>query len=127
MKKFLRLFLIIIFCLITENEIWKNLQFTPNVQTILKVALVITIFEIVLKPIIKILLLPINILTLGSIRIVINTLGLYIASFLIVGFKVNDFTAFNFEINGFFAYLASSLTISFLIYIFNIILYRKKS
>lgn len=127
MKKFLRLFLIIIFCLVTENEIWRNLSFSPNVPTIIKVALVITIFEIILKPIIKILLLPINILTLGSIRIVINTLGLYIAAFLINDFEVNDFTAFNFEISGFFAYLASSLTISFLLYIFNIILYRKKS
>ncbi|MFA5828154.1 MAG: phage holin family protein [Candidatus Shapirobacteria bacterium] len=127
MKRFLRLFLIIIFCLITENEIWKNLSFSPVVPTIIKVALVLTIFELVLKPIIKILLLPINILTLGTIRIVINTLGLYIAIFLISGFQINNFTAFNFKLEGFFAYLASSLTISFLLYIFNIILYRKKS
>jgi len=126
MKKFLRLFLIIIFCLVTENEIWKNLSFSPNISILIKVALVITIFEIILKPIIKILLLPINILTLGTIRIVINTLGLYLAAFLINGFKVNNFIAFNYGLNDFFAYLASSLTISFLIYIFNIILYRKK-
>jgi len=127
MKKFLRLFLIIIFCLVTENEIWKNLSFSPNISTLIKVALVITIFEIILKPIIKILLLPINILTLGTIRIVINTLGLYLAAFLIEGFKVNNFTAFNYQLNDFFAYLISSLTISLLIYIFNIILYRKNN
>ena len=127
MKKFLRMFLIIIFCLITENEIWKNLSFSPNLPSIIRVALVITIFELVLKPIIKILLLPINILTLGTIRIVINTFGLYLAVFLVSGFSVNNFSAFNLEINGFFAYLATSITISFLIYIFNIILYRKNT
>jgi len=126
MKKFLRLFLIIIFCLVTENEIWKNLTFSPNISTLIKVALVITIFETILKPIIKILLLPINILTLGTFRIIINTLGLYIANFLVNGFEVDNFTAFNIEFNGFSAYLVSSLTISFLIYIYNIILYRKK-
>ena len=127
MKKFLRLFLIIIFCLITENEIWRNLTFSPNISTLIKVALVITVFETILKPIIKILLLPINILTLGTVRIITNTLGLYIANFLVNGFEVNNFTAFNIQLNGFFAYLVSSLTISFLIYIYNIILYRKKS
>lgn len=136
MKKFLKFTLLFIFALITENQIWQNLVFDDIPLTIIKVALILSIFELVLKPIVKILLLPINILTLGTIRIVINTLGLYLATFFLADFHLNNifmvstnFAGFQipqFHFVGFLAYLVSSFTLGFLIYIYNLILIKKE-
>ena len=88
MKKILKTTLLISFSLALQNQIWTNLTFSQNILTIIKVAFIMAIFEILLKPIIKILLLPINLLTLGLFRIVINTVGFYLAVFLLSDFQV---------------------------------------
>jgi putative membrane protein len=136
MKKILKYILLFIFALITENQIWHNLTLDNIPLTIIKVALVLAIFELILKPIIKILLLPINFLTLGTIRIVISTLGLYLATFFLEDFHLDDifivqstFQGFKipqFHFTGFLGYLVSSFTLSFLIYIYNRILIKKE-
>ncbi len=136
MKKFLKYTLLFIFALITENQLWHNLTFDNIPLTIIKVALILALFELVLKPIIKILLLPINILTLGTIRIVIATVGLYLATFFLDDFHLDDifsvsttFQGFQipqFHFTGFLGYLVSSFTLSFLIYIYNLILIKKE-
>lgn len=118
MKKILRYTLFLAFALVIENEIWGNLSFSPKIETVIKVALILAIFELILKPIVKILLLPITFLTLGLVRIVINTLGLYLATFLISGFTVNSLSLFQYSLSGFFAYLFTSAIISILLYIF---------
>jgi putative membrane protein len=118
MKKLLRYTLFLAFGLVIENEIWSNLSFSPKIETIIKVALILAIFELILKPILKILLLPVTFLTLGLIRIVINTLGLYLAVFLISGFNVNSLRIFDFSLTGFLAYLFTSTVISTFLYIF---------
>jgi len=135
MKKILRLTLLIIFSLITANQIWQNIYFQNIPLTIIKVAFILSIFEIILKPIIKVLLLPINILTLGTFRIIINTLGLYLVTFLFQDFQINDINSPSFNFWGFqipefhfvnfFAYLITSFTISFILYFFNLILHKK--
>jgi len=136
MKKILRLTLISIFCLITVNQIWQNLLFNDGIITLIKVSLILTVFELFLKPILKILLLPINLLTLGTFRIVINTLGFYLATFLLADFGVKNISnsQFNWQgfsipslnFNGFFAYLVTSATFSIILYLFNKILTKKQ-
>jgi len=118
MKKLLKYTLYLGFALVIQNEIWQNLSFLPKLETIIKVALILAIFELFLKPIVKILLLPITILTMGVIRIVINTLGLYLAEFLIQGFSVNSLKLLNYSLDNFLAYLFTSTVISTLLYIF---------
>jgi putative membrane protein len=118
MKKLLKYILYLSFALVLENEIWANLSFSPKLETIIKVATILAIFELILKPIVKILLLPITFLTLGLVRIVINTLGLYLATFLIPGFTVNSLNLFNYPLSGFLAYLFTSTVISTFLYIF---------
>jgi putative membrane protein len=136
MKKILKFTLLIAFSLTLQNQIWFNLIFSQNVWTIIKVAFILAIFEILLKPIIKILLLPVNILTLGLFRIVINTVGLYLAVFLLADFQINSIhtasfiwqgfsiPAFNFT--GFWTYVVNSTTQNFLLFIFRFILKSKK-
>ncbi|MEI8067812.1 MAG: phage holin family protein [Candidatus Shapirobacteria bacterium] len=136
MKKFLKFALLFTFALATENQIWHNLSFSFVPLTIIKVAIILAIFELLLKPIIRFILIPINILTLGLIRSVIDTLGLYLATFILSDFKINNifmassswqgFQIPKFEFNGIFAFFVSSITISFLIYIYNLILVKKE-
>lgn len=118
MKKLLKYTLYLSLALVIQNELFGNLSLEPRLETILKVALILAVFELILKPILKILLLPVTLLTLGLIRIVINTLGLYLAVFLVNNFQVNSFQILSFNFTGFFAYLATSFIISTLLLIF---------
>ncbi len=136
MKKFLKYTLLISFSLALQNEIWGNLVFAGHSWTIIKVALILTIFELLLKPIIKILLLPINVLTLGLFRIVINTVGFYLAVFLLSDFQVNSihissfiwqgFTVPTLSFIGFWAYVVNSTSQNILLAIFKSIIKPKK-
>ena len=60
-------------------------------KTALLVAVVIGIINITLKPIAKILTLPINLLTFGLFSLVINALVLLLASAVVEGFIVEGF------------------------------------
>ena len=136
MKKILRLTLLFTFSLITTDYIWGNLSFQSIPASIIKTAFVLSIFEIILKPILKVVLFPINFLTLGLFRIIIDTLGLYLAVFLFSDFRLSDIhtlptkwwgislPAFNFV--NFFTYLVTSVTIGLILNFFNFII-RKKS
>lgn len=59
--------------------------------TALVVAIVLGIINAVIKPILIILTLPINILTLGLFTLVINAVIIIITSNLVPGFKVDGF------------------------------------
>ena len=128
MKKILKYILLFTFSLLTANQIWQNLSFQQIPLTIIKVAVILTVFELILKPIIKILLIPINILTLGLFRIVIDTIGLYLAIFFLSDFKVNNIyiSKYDYHVNNFWAYLLSSFTIGTVLYIYNLILRKSK-
>lgn len=59
--------------------------------TALVVALILGVINAVLKPILVILTLPINILTLGLFTLVINALLIMLTSSLVPGFRVESF------------------------------------
>ncbi len=70
-----------------------------NFWVAILVALVLGLINISLKPVLFILTLPINILTLGLFTLVINALSIKIASWLVDGFSiVNFWTALWFSI-----------------------------
>ena len=136
MKKILKFTLLFTFALVTANLIWSNLSFESIPWTIIKTAFILTVFELLLKPILKIILFPINLLTLGLFRIVINTLGLYLAAFLFSDFQVKNIStsaSYFYGLNipqlnftNFWAFLVTSITIGILLNLFNLII-RKKS
>ncbi len=73
-------------------------QYVPGVkvasfQTALLVALFLGIFNAVIKPILIILTLPINILTLGLFTFVINATLLWTDAYFVKGFTISNFTA----------------------------------
>lgn len=71
---------------------------TPGVEvdsffTAFVVSVVLGILNTILKPILVILTLPINVLTLGLFTLVINTVIILVASALVPGFRAQDFLA----------------------------------
>jgi len=122
MKKFFKYALYLGFALVLQQELWGNLTFGNNkIFTIIEAALILAFFELILKPIVKILLLPITIITLGLIRIIINTLGLYLVTFLLPAITVSSLHIYNWNLTGFFAYFATSFFISLFLHIFKIL------
>ena len=57
------------------------------------VAIVLGLLNTFLKPVLQILALPITILTLGLFYFVINVLIIYIATYLVSGFAIDNFIA----------------------------------
>jgi len=127
MKKFIKTLCLISFSLITHNYFSKNLIFNQEIVTLIKVAAVLTIFELILKPILKIILLPINLLTLGLFRVIINVLGLYLAVYLIGDFQVSNINVFGYDFTYFMAYLVTSFIISIILYFYISIFKKEKS
>lgn len=79
--------------------------------------LLLGLFNLLVKPIIKILSLPINILTLGLFNIVINAGMLWMVDLILKGLRVE----------GFWGYIWSSLVISIIsIVVSKIVFFRRK-
>lgn len=121
-KKKLRLFLINFFALWLIARLLAGVQFIGGYQTIALTALVLTLAGFLIKPLVKILLLPINLLTLGAFRWLINVITLWlvtlivpqftITSFLFPGFVWQGFVIPSMDIGTFWVFVLASLIIS---------------
>lgn len=112
MKKLLRTFVLNIIALRIAMLIIDSLNFAGGLKTILLTALALTIFEYLLKPVAKILFLPINVLTLGTLRWIINVIGLYLVTMF-----VNDFSimSYNFPGSNWNGFIIPSINFSILV------------
>jgi len=135
-KKTLRSIILVSLSIYLTKLIWQNINYGNNLTTLLTASLVLTIFEYFLKPILKILLLPISVLTLGIARLFINTLGLYITVYFLDSFTVNNINTASFSwvtvnfppirLNSFAAFFVTTFTINLINNWLKIILEKKK-
>lgn len=100
-KKYLRLFLINSLALWSVGKILAGINFVDGYQTIALTALVLTVANFLIKPLIKLLLLPINLLTLGSFRWLVNVIILWLTTMIIPQFQIVGFQFTGFIYNGF--------------------------
>ncbi len=83
--------------LLLAAALWVTAYLLPGVhiqggfETLLVLAVVIGLINAILKPILKLLTLPITILTLGLFSLVINALLILLASSIVPGFVVDGF------------------------------------
>lgn len=91
MKKILRNWFINLIALRILAEIIVSVEFGEGLKTLALATLVLTLFELFVKPLLKFLLLPINLLTLGLLRWIVNVIGLYTASFLVTSFTISPY------------------------------------
>lgn len=122
MKGLLRHFIAETLALYLISRIFTGMVFDNGYQTLLLTGAVLMIFTIVVKPIINILILPINLVTFGFFKWVTSVIAIYIVALIVPGFHIVSF-AFagfsskwidlpSFSFGGFLAYLAFSFAIS---------------
>ncbi len=103
--------------LVSAVAVFASAYILPGVHvdsflTAVIVAIVLGVLNTFLKPVLVILTLPVNLLTLGLFTIVINIIILYLASYLVPGFKFDGplwafiFSVVLWLVNGFLNKLA---------------------
>lgn len=122
-KKYFRFFLINFFALWLVAYIFTGVSFVGGWQTIALAALILTLLGTLVKPLVKLLLLPVNLITLGAFRWLINVIVLWLVTFIIPQFQIKGFlfeginqqgfTIPSFYVATFWAFVLSSLVISF--------------
>lgn len=90
----------------------------PNVNfndylTLILAGVALTLLEKIVEPILKILFLPINIVTLGLFSSVINVFILWLATYFVPGFNILPMIVMGVHLNQFFTLLLVSVLIGF--------------
>lgn len=101
MKALLRYFLINLVSLWITTEIIQGLSYTGGFRTLLIGAVVFTVINFLLVPLLKVLLLPLNLLTLGVFAWLTNVLALYALTSFLPQFKLMPYYFPGFEFQGF--------------------------
>lgn len=91
MKRILRHFVINSVTIYLVSNIASGLVFDKGIETILMTGLGLTIMSLIAKPIINMLMLPINLITFGIFRWVSAVAVLYLVSLVVPGFKILGF------------------------------------
>ena len=121
MKRFLRSFFIHLFVVWFVANSFGGIDYQHNLQFLALGALALTFADSLLKPLINLLLLPFNLVTLGLFRWISGVVTLYIATTLVRGFSIVPFTYPGFQSNLFilpamtFSPLLAFIVVSFVI------------
>lgn len=101
--------------------LFPNISYNSSI-TLIMAGIVLTLLEKIVRPILKILFLPINVVTLGLFSLVINVLILYLATYFVPGFTIDNVVVFGVALNQFFSLLLASALIGFVQGFFALIL-----
>lgn len=91
MKKLLRHFVISFVSLYLASITAQGLVFSNGLRTLAVASLGLTVVSIFAKPIINILILPLNLVTFGIFRWVSSAIALYLVELLVKDFNVSHF------------------------------------
>lgn len=91
MKHILRAYVIATFSLWAVSSIAQGIVFEVGAETLLLSGVGLTVALLVVKPVINILLLPLNMVTFGLFRWVSSAVALYLVTLVIPGFKIEGF------------------------------------
>lgn len=133
MKKYLRLFLFNLVSIWLVANIAPGVSYGGDYLILIKSAAFLTLVNLLVKPLINLLLLPINLITLGTFRWLANVIALFLVTMAVPQLKISAFTFSGFTYQGFIiptlhlstfwvffaASFIISLTSSFLLWISN--------
>lgn len=91
MKRILRLYTIDTFCLWVTSQVALGMVFTQGYKTLFIAGFGMMMVSIFAKPVINMLLLPLNIVTFGIFRWVSSAIILYLVSLIVKDFKILEF------------------------------------
>ena len=78
-----------------------SLSYNQDLKILLLSATVFSLLNLILRPILKLVMLPINFITLGTISWLIGVFMLYITTYIVPGFTISAFEFVGFSSNGF--------------------------
>lgn len=94
----------------------QGINYAQNPTVLFSAAFILAIFNAFLKPILKVLTLPLNVITLGLFGWLINVFILYLVTLFVPQFQITSFTltlgSITVSFSGFSAYLVIALVIS---------------
>src|SRR3989338_6678224 len=124
MKKPLRHFVINTIALTLLTLILPGVSYSSNVLVLLTAALIFCLVNLVVKLILKIIFLPINLLTFGLAGWLIQVILLYLTTLLVSGFSISSYDIGpavllgiaipKIYFSGIWSYIGSSFVLSFL-------------
>jgi len=102
MKRYLRQFLINSVSLwATKSLLADGVKLSEGLKPLAYTAFVLTVVNLIIRPLIKLLLLPVNLLTLGAFRWLVNVGTLYFVTLIVPELKISGFMFPGFNYNGF--------------------------
>lgn len=84
-----------------------------NTVTLILAGVVLAVLNTFVKPLLKLLVLPINLLTLGLVGWLINLLMIYLAMWLVPGFSISEINLLGMQLNQFWSVVFVSVVMSF--------------
>lgn len=124
MRTLLKNFIIVTISLYLVSEFISGLVFAEGTYTLLLAGFALMLATFVVKPVLNILLLPLNLITLGLFKWVTYAITFYLVTLVVPGFRLTEFAfkAYNsywlnipgFTLHGVFAFVGFSFTIYFL-------------
>lgn len=91
MKKILRHFAVDTFSLWVISQVAQGLVFEKGIETLIIAGVGLTLVSLLAKPVINLLLLPLNLVTFGLFRWVASAVVLYLVTLLVKEFKITYF------------------------------------
>ena len=91
MKKLLRSFFISLLALYIANHHFGGLVFEKGIETLLITSAALSITTLIGRPIINLLLLPINLVTFGIFRFLSSAVILYLVTLIVKEFRIERF------------------------------------
>ena len=125
MKSILRRIVFYSVALFLTGQLLQGVHVSGGIQTYIAGGIILSILFMIVKPILSIITLPLNIITLGLFSFVINAVILYlltifatnvsIAAFTFQGLNFSGFIIPKFYVNNFFAFVFASVILSFIV------------
>ena len=85
-----------------------------NWTTLILAGVVLTLLQKIARPILNLLFLPINVVTLGFFSVVINVFLIWLATYLVPGFVIEPMVLLGVHLNTFFSLLFISILLGLL-------------
>ena len=101
MKSFLRNTLFNAFSIFLISQVISGIRISGGVMTYFIGGIALTLLMLIVKPVLSILTLPLNIITLGFFSFFINVIIFYLLTVLVVGISVTSFTFQGISFAGF--------------------------
>lgn len=100
MKTLIRSFLINFGALWLVSQFFGGIVLTQGYETLAMAALALGLFNLLVRPILNIFFLPLNLLTMGTFRWLVNVATLYLVTMVVPGFSITGFSFAGFVYNG---------------------------